>query len=307
MNKMNEPNDFQNDRSDTASNPLQPQTPNQDAHLSAVGSAQSQTKTDNTAALEATEIVKDEDSMAISEVLSELQEDFPDISISKIRFLESRGLITPGRSPSGYRQFVAQDLEQLRWILTMQRDHFLPLRVIKERIDTGEVDFSEIEPKESTPQPAEQQLNPEPVSGSAILTHFRASGAGAQDHLSLSDFATRAELSNAQVNELIGFGLISVSKTDKGSVIDRSQLRVARAAAICFDHGLEARHLRAWRVAAVREAGLVEQIVAPMLHKGSPEDLEKARTIADALIDQGQVIRESIMVSQLKDRLLPEN
>ena len=78
------------------------------------------------------------DHKSIGEVLTLLQDDFPDISISKIRFLESRGLVEPHRAPSGYRKFASADIDRLRWILSMQRDHFLPLRVIKERLDQGD-------------------------------------------------------------------------------------------------------------------------------------------------------------------------
>lgn len=249
--------------------------------------------------------------MTISEVLSALQTDFPDVSISKIRFLEGRGLVNPDRAPSGYRQFVEEDLQQLRWILTMQRDYFLPLRVIKEHIDSGNVDFSELSidgarPETEPAAPAEESAALTTPTSTSQFTHFRRTHPGDKDHLSLSEFATKAELSNSQINELISFGLITVERTDKGSGIGRSQLRVARAAAICFKHGLQARHLKAWRVAAAREADLVEQIVGPLLHKGTSEDLANAREIADAIIDQGQVVREAIMVSQLKDQLLPK-
>lgn len=256
--------------------------------------------------------ITDETSMTISEVLTELQADFADISISKIRFLESRGLVTPDRAPSGYRQFGKEDLDQLRWILTMQRDHFLPLRVIKERIDSGKANFDDLGTDEagtdtsSTSETPQLSAN-EPSAPSSQFTHFRRTHTSAQDHLSLSEFASKAELSNSQINELISFGLITVDRTDKGSGIERSQLRVARAAAICFEQGLQARHLKAWRVAAAREADLVEQIIAPHLHKGTPEDLAKAREIADALIDQGQVVREAIMVAQLQDLVMPPN
>ena len=117
--------------------------------------------------------------LSIGEVLSLLQDEFPDITISKIRFLESQGLLDPERTPSGYRKFYDHDLARLRWILTQQRDHFLPLRVIKERLDAGVVPDAGVdapspqstvspstEPEATEPQPAEPQPPaPRPAPG----------------------------------------------------------------------------------------------------------------------------------------------
>lgn len=108
--------------------------------------------------------------LSIGEVLSLLQDDFPDITISKIRFLESQGLLNPERTPSGYRKFHDEDTERLRWILTQQRDHFLPLKVIKERLAAG--DFSD--------GPPEGVLPFERSSGSPSETHTNGVTAAAE-------------------------------------------------------------------------------------------------------------------------------
>ena len=121
--------------------------------------------------------------LSIGEVLSLLQDDFPDITISKIRFLESQGLLNPERTPSGYRKFHDEDTERLRWILTQQRDHFLPLKVIKERLAAG--DFSD--------GPPEGVLPFERSSGSPVETHTN----GAQNVTSGSDSQSSAAASDS--------------------------------------------------------------------------------------------------------------
>jgi len=235
---------------------------------------------------------------SIGEVLNLLQDDFPDISISKIRFLESRGLVEPHRAPSGYRKFGAADVDRLRWILTMQRDHFLPLRVIKERLDSSDgvpsAAVEAAEPAEQKPKPAVAALTPK-------TSRFRAAPPG--DVIDLADLSRIAGLSAKQIDELIKFGLLDPAETDGGVRFTREELKVATAAASFLQHGIEPRHLKAWRVAAEREAGMLEQIVMPVTRKGSPESSAKAREIANDLVDNGNVIRETIIVKLLRERL----
>ena len=232
------------------------------------------------------------DHRSIGEVLSMLQEDFPDISISKIRFLESRGLVTPHRAPSGYRKFVDSDVDRLRWILTMQRDQFLPLRVIKERLDAGPLDDLE-GPGSSVAVPADV---PRPPS-----SRFRTLAPGVDD-IEPADLARLAGLSAVQLDELVQFGLVEAHDTADGARYTRDELRVAQAAASFMQHGIEARHLKAWRIAAEREAGMLEQIIRPVSRQaGSSAD--RAREVADDLIDMGNTIREAIIVKSLRRAL----
>ena len=234
------------------------------------------------------------DYKSIGEVLTLLQSEFPDISISKIRFLESRGLVEPHRAPSGYRKFAADDVERLRWILSMQRDHFLPLRVIKERLDQGGDlnDASSDDDAESTPVAV-----PRPKT-----SRFRDPGPAGGD-LTPADLARLAGLSAQQLDQLIKFGLLEPSDRGAGPHFTRDDLKVAKAAAGFLEHGIEARHLKAWRVAAEREAGMLEQIVVPLTRKGSTESAARAREVADDLVDMGNAIRETIIVKLLRDRL----
>jgi len=229
---------------------------------------------------------------SIGEVLALLQDDFPDISISKIRFLESRGLVEPHRAPSGYRKFDSVDVERLRWILTMQRDHFLPLRVIKERLDGGEP----LSTDEGEPTTAIAAV-PKPKS-----SRFRAPGPTSDD-LEPSDLARLAGLTAQQLDQLVKFGLVEPHETPDGPRFSRDEVRVANAAASFLQHGIEPRHLKAWRVAAEREAGMLEQIVVPISRKGSPAADARAREVADDLVDMGNIIREAIIVKSLRERL----
>lgn len=240
---------------------------------------------------------------SIGEVLSELQAEFPEVSISKIRFLESRGLVSPHRAPSGYRKFVEDDVERLRWILTMQRDHFLPLRVIKERLEAGQTDIENGEASTTTTSVADSFDAPVATvdAGSATMraSRFRPPGPPSDD-LSIDDFSRLSDLSAKQIDELIRFGIIDPTDTEGGHRFSRDGLRVAKAAAKFLDRGVEARHLKAWRVAAEREAGLIEQIVGPIVRG---KDTRQACEVADELIDMGNTIREAIIVRSLRNNL----
>ena len=176
----------------------------------------------------------------IGEVLAQLRPEFPDISTSKIRFLEAEGLIEPARSRSGYRRFSAADIERLRYILTMQRDSYLPLRVIRERLATmgdGE-------------------------AGGAGAANGHPEGRPADD-MTRRQLLDAAEISETELTELEDYGLIR----RVGRHYGRDALAVARAVAALRQYGVQARHLRAVKAAADREANLVEQVVAPQLRQ----------------------------------------
>jgi DNA-binding transcriptional MerR regulator len=185
--------------------------------------------------------------LGIGEVLALLQDEFPDISVSKIRFLESEGLIEPVRTPSNYRRFDAADVDRLRYILTAQRDEYLPLRVIKERLLPSAV--------------ASPDAGPAPGA--------RAKAAGP---LSRSEFLAAAGIDEKQLAELENFGLVRRT----GRVYERDALQVASAAAVLGRYGVEARHLRAVRAAVEREMSFIEQVVAPTLRQRNPEAREHA-------------------------------
>jgi DNA-binding transcriptional MerR regulator len=183
--------------------------------------------------------------LGIGEVLVLLQAEFPDVSISKIRFLESEGLIAPARSPSKYRKFDAADVERLRYILTVQRDEYLPLRVIKERLL--------------------------PSADSAAGPSGGGAGQGSRP-LSRRELIAAAGIDERQLAELETFGLVR----RVGRAYGRDALQVASAAAVLGRYGVEARHLRAVRAAVEREMSFIEQVVAPTLRQRNPEAKEQA-------------------------------
>ena len=183
-------------------------------------------------------------SVGIGQVLAELRPEFPDISPSKIRFLEAEGLITPARAESGYRRFAVADIERLRFILTAQRDEYLPLRVIKERLDALDGDEAGAPP-------------PVAMTRSELLE-----ATGADEEI---------------LAELEDYGLVR-----RARMYGMEAIAVVRAAVAVREYGIEPRHLRAVKAAADREVSLVEQVVAPLARqRGSREPaLRAARDVA---------------------------
>ncbi|HZC42185.1 MAG TPA: MerR family transcriptional regulator, partial [Streptosporangiaceae bacterium] len=162
----------------------------------------------------------------IGEVLAQLRGEFPDVSVSKIRFLESEGLIQPARSPSGYRRFGMDDVARLRYILTVQRDHYLPLRVIRDRLDTASGE-------------AGARLPGQDGDSSSLLTRRQ--------------LMEEAGIDDAKLAELEEFGVVQRS----GRHYRQEALDAARAAVALGGYGMHARHLRAVQAAADRETSLI--------------------------------------------------
>jgi uncharacterized protein len=207
----------------------------------------------------------------IGEVLAQLRPEFPDISTSKIRFLEAEGLIEPARSRSGYRRFSAPDIARLRYILTMQRDSYLPLRVIRERLaDDGETGS------------AERQANGTDRTA-ADMTRRQLLDA--------------ADISDAELTELEDYGLIR----RVGRQYGRDALAVARAVAALHQYGVQARHLRAVKASADREANLVEQVVAPQLRQRGPGARDAAARTAWQIADLTLRLHATLVESALAD------
>ena len=195
--------------------------------------------------------------MSIGEVLSLLRADFPEISISKIRFLEAEGLIEPERTPSGYRKFSHRDVERLRYVLTSQREHYLPLKVIKEHLDA--IDRG-LEPPAITG--TGPQVPRVVLAGDGYPSPDAFAVDGAELRLSRAELVAAAEIDDAMLQQLENFGL--VKPRQGGSHYDGEALVIAKTAGELAAFGLEPRHLRSFKNAADREIGLVEQVVSPM-------------------------------------------
>ncbi len=365
--------------------------------------------------------------LSIGEVLSLLQPEFPDITISKIRFLESQGLLDPERTPSGYRKFHDDDIERLRWILTQQRDHFLPLKVIKDRLASGDLGSGTPEgvlplaaespaaaegqavaapgavatiaepqgdaaerpsasPEPSRPSepaapatsngrgtggdPSGNGATPEPAPAAdptdeapaddepstvAAAGHDRAQAVGrlvegppepepevveepaadevptkgrrrhptghqpgaptpepgdepeAADHggvvLTLDELVERSGMSAREIGELERFGLITGETDGQDTVYDEEALVVARLAAGFNRYGIEPRHLRMYKVAAEREAGLFEQLISPLLKQRRASARQQAVEMLEDLAELADDLRAAMVRSALRDYL----
>ncbi len=287
--------------------------------------------------------------LSIGEVLALLLEEFPDVTISKIRFLESQGLIDPERTPSGYRKFYDDDVELLRCILREQRENYLPLRVIKDRLDSGEID-----PTGETPRPRGILNVPDPAShpsarsrsgprtagpttgngapadaaagapagsgdpgdtadrsapsGAAAFfapTPAEAGGGNPGDGsgglvrptapgmvLTPDEIESMSGLSGDELAELISYGVVAPGP---GGSFTEDALEIAVLAKRFLDAGVDARHLRGWRVAADREAGLFEQLIQPLLRQRNPASQAQAVERLAELEQLGGQLRTALM------------
>jgi len=227
--------------------------------------------------------------LSIGQVLDVLRDDFPDVTISKIRYLESEDLVHPQRTPSGYRKFSSADVARLRYVLAAQRDHYLPLRVIKEQLaalDRGE------------PLPA--------TATSPVAVQPPGAGFDGQDDggepLPAEQFARAAGLEPEQLADCVQFGLLVPDKKGRHPAAD---LPIARAAAGLAQHGIEPRHLRGYSSAADREAGLIEQLVAPLLRARSEEARARATEKLRELAALSAQLHGALLEARLRDLLRP--
>jgi DNA-binding transcriptional MerR regulator len=201
-------------------------------------------------------------SLTIGTVCSMLKQEFPDISISKIRYLEDQGLLAPRRTQGGYRLFSEEDLERLETILRLQRDEFLPLRVIRQEL-----------------------------SSPAARDRKRRRTLDADDaEVDIDELCDRAGIDARLARELEDFGLLTPRSEAGQKRFSELDAEIAHACGRLAQFGIAPRHLRAFRNAADREAGLVEQVVGPALRSRNPErrrsgaeDLEALGTIAAEL------------------------
>ena len=249
---------------------------------------------------------------SIGEVLNLLQDEFTDVTISKIRFLESQGLIDPERTPSGYRKFTDADIARLRWILRQQRENFLPLKVIKDRLDDPELarelagngagsGTDPVGPADG--EPVEGADDGDPAGddpGGRIDLPVQPARASILDRppkidLTLEELCRDTGLTSRNVGELERYGLLSADTAGRVPTYGYDALVVARAAAALRAQGVEARHLRMYKVAAEREAGYYEQLLMPVLKGRSTRAKREAADSLDALLAHGDEIRGALL------------
>ena len=260
--------------------------------------------------------------LSIGEVLALLRPEFPDLTISKIRFLESQGLLDPERTPSGYRKFYESDIDRLRWILHQQKEQYLPLKVIKGRLgddddglvaEPGEPDkgaavsvtstqitkAEESEPR--TPPMAAAAAAPpavtSPVAGDVNPLQVVRTGVS----MTLDELAQASSLRPDDIRDLERFGLLTGRQVAGSTYYDEEALIVANLAAGFIRHGVEARHLRMYKTAAEREAGFFEQLVMPLLKQRNPRSRRQAVDMLGELSKLGQGMRAAKLRSALRD------
>ncbi len=217
---------------------------------------------------------------SIGEVVELMAPEFPDITISKVRFLETQGLVTPERAPSSYRRYRDVDVAQLRWVLRQQRDQFLPLRVIRERLNSRELTDDELR-EASTPAPPPRVDPMRPPDLEVEMTG--------------QELTERSGISVDQLAAMEKFGLVSPRTRRGRPVYTGDDLVAAHIVARFLAHGIEPRHLRQFKVAAEREAGLIEQRLSSVSASSSGSD-----TIAE-LIRLGEDLR-SLLLRQVVHR-----
>ncbi len=278
--------------------------------------------------------------LSIGEVLGLLLEEFPDITISKIRFLESQGLIDPERTPSGYRKFYDDDVELLRCILREQRENYLPLKVIKDRLDSGEIDptgeterprgirnVSEVNSHPSAHRARADGADNDHQGATGVAAFFAASptgeptseptsepsnGAPAREQtpsggltrpglrLTADEIRSMAGLTATELDDLLSYGVIAPGP---GGDYGEDALEVATISKRFLDDGVDARHLRGWRVAADREAGLFEQLIQPLIRQRNPTSHAAALARLAELEQLGGNLRSAMMRTALAPHL----
>lgn len=225
----------------------------------------------------------------IGAVCQTLRQEFPDISISKIRYLEDQRLITPQRTSGGYRLYSQTDIDRLRAILRMQRDEFLPLRVIRQELAAGRgrTDARVSAPAEPGADGAPRSDSPRSTTNVSVLSR------GALHRQ--EDVIADARADEKLLRELVDFGLITGRPSKDGVVYDDAEREIVIAAAALSQYGIGARHLRTFRSSADREAGLLQQLLGPSLQSRNPDRRKEAVDVLDDL---------AVTVSRLSHLLL---
>jgi DNA-binding transcriptional MerR regulator len=232
--------------------------------------------------------------MSIGAVLDLLRPDFPDVTISKIRFLEAEGLVTPQRAASGYRRFTAYDCARLRFVLTAQRDQYLPLKVIKAQLDAqpdGEL------PPAGSPYGVPRLVT---VGDRASVDTDSVTVAPTRVRLSREDLLDRAGVDDDLLTALLKAGVIT---TGPGGFFDEHAPVILQCARALADYGVEPRHLRAFRSAADRQSDLIAQIAGPLVNTGKTGARDRADDLAREVAALAITLHTSLIKSAVRDVL----
>jgi DNA-binding transcriptional MerR regulator len=227
-----------------------------------------------------------EKALTIGAVVKQLEREFPEISISKIRYLEDQKLLAPRRTPGGYRLYGPADVDRLRTILRLQRDEFLPLRVIRQELAAGRADSDSPQPAAPEPRPAARRAS------------FALRGPGSVYRLEevLEDTGADPSL----VKELEDYGVIKAERRDGELLYDDTEREIVRAVTELKRFGVGGRNLRVFRTSADREAALLEQILAPALRSRNPERRKEAVEALENLAAIASHLKHLLLIRDLR-------
>ena len=262
------------------------------------------------------------DYLSIGEVLAQLLEEFPDVTISKIRFLESQGLIDPERTPSGYSKFTEAEVERLRFILREQRTNYLPLRIIKDKLDDSadiSRDFSlpnqvvstsghpaargsVPRPRDETTKMSRDEIEQDPIVPQSVQREQRREAMRHRDNtesIPRDQLVQQHKIDPAFLKELESAGLISGHEVGDTTFFDVASIEVAKAAARFQALGIDIRHLRAWKTSADREVDLYEQRILPLLRQRNPASREEALNMLAEFAELGADLRAALVLRHI--------
>lgn len=229
--------------------------------------------------------------LTIGEVLNQVRSEFDDISISKIRFLEAEGLIVPSRTKSGYRKFSSSDVDKLRYILRMQRDHYLPLKVIKEHIEAIDRGL----------KPEIEQID-KPKVPSALVDLNQLGVKKSHLRVTREELMTNTTISEQDLKESEDYGLIKVL-ADKRHYDDIA-VKTARVIAALSGFGLEPRHLKFLKSGSDRESSLIKQVASPMSRSKRPDAGEQALEMMREISNLTNQLHFILVTSSLDEEIL---
>jgi DNA-binding transcriptional MerR regulator len=257
--------------------------------------------------------------LSIGEVLALLLEEFPDVTISKIRFLESQGLIEPERTASGYRKFSQAEVDRLKFILREQRENYLPLKVIRTRLE-GDTSDGMLRDDEITaprglghiPAPRGQghpagvkklSKAPEVTSAKSNIAPLKSDSDDVAASFNRSEILAAANIDEKTLKDLEKFGIVRAHRVGATDLYDQVDLQILEAAARFIELGIDSRHLKAWRSAADQEVSLFESRVVPMMRQRNPQARQQAMQMFADLVEQGAKLRAALIAAQARDHV----
>jgi DNA-binding transcriptional MerR regulator len=258
--------------------------------------------------------------LSIGEVLALLLEEFPDVTISKIRFLESQGLIEPERTASGYRKFSQPEVDRLKFILREQRENYLPLKVIRNRLDGDTSDGMLRNDEITAPRGIGHIPAPRGNSHPAGIGGMRQTKSSPAISLvkpaiidagsTPSSYNRREIIQAASINEktlaeLERYGILRSRRVGETDLYDEIDLEILIVCAKFISLGIDARHLKAWRLAANQEVSLFETRIVPLMRQRNPAARQEALGMFAELINQGGQLRAALIAAQARDHIEP--